>query len=160
MIELIPAYDYADDIRALFSEYTDMLIEHDPTFASYLKLQNYDSELQHLAHKYGPPAGRLYLVKVDQAAAGCIGLKRIDEQNCEMKRLYIRPQYRGQGLAHLLVERIIRDAREIGYQSMLLDTLPFLESAIHLYQEYGFYEIPSYNNSPMDNSIYMKLEIT
>lgn len=159
MTQLLPAYGYQDDIRELFSEYTNMLTENDPAFSKYLALQNYDSELRHLEDKYGLPDGRLYIIRVDDKAAGCIGLKKIDSLNCEMKRLYIRPQYRGRKLSHLLIERIIRDAREAGYRYMLLDTLPFLKSAVQLYKQYGFYEIPGYNNSPMDTSIYMKLDL-
>lgn len=92
-------------------------------------------------------------------AAGCIGLKRIDETNCEMKRLYVRPQFRGKQIGKLLVQRIIIDAKEIGYSTMLLDTLPFLESAIRMYENYGFYTIDCYNNSPMSTSIYMRLDL-
>ena len=76
-----------------------------------------------------------------------------------MKRLYIRPEFRGQNLGKILVEKIIADAREIGYSYMLLDTLPFLQTAIHMYQKFGFYEIDSYNDSPMDTSIYMRLDL-
>ena len=76
-----------------------------------------------------------------------------------MKRLYVRPQFRGKHIGKYLVEHIIRDAKEIGYSYMLLDTLPFLQGAIHMYRKYGFYEISSYNDSPMDTSIYMKLDL-
>lgn len=157
--ELIPAYHYPDEIRALFSEYIAMLLENDPDFAEYLKLQNYDAELAHLNDKYGLPDGRLYLLKVDHQTAGCIGLRRLDTCNCEMKRLYIRPQYRGLHLADLMVKRILDDAREIGYKHMLLDTFPYLKSAIQLYKKFGFYEIESYNNSPLANTIYLKLDL-
>lgn len=158
-IKIIPAYDYVQEIEILFSEYTDMLIEGDSTFQEYLALQNYDEELKHLEQKYGLRYGRLYLVYCDDALAGCIGLRKIDEENCEMKRLYVRPQFRGQHIGNILVQKIIEDAREIGYSHMLLDTLPFLESAIHIYKTFGFYEIESYNNSPMQTSIYMKLDL-
>ncbi len=77
-----------------------------------------------------------------------------------MKRLYVRPKFRGKHIGNLLIQRIISDAREIGYAHMLLDTLPFLQSAVHMYKKYGFYEIPSYNDSPMDSSIYMKLDLS
>ena len=76
-----------------------------------------------------------------------------------MKRLYVRPRFRGQRIGKILVERIIADGREIGYDHMLLDTLPFLERAVHLYEAYGFYEIESYNDSPMEKTIYMKLDL-
>ncbi len=158
-IELKPAYACKDEVKTLFSEYTDMLIEGDSSFRKYLDIQNYDEELEHLEHKYGLPCGRLYLAYYEGALAGCIGLRKIDAENCEMKRLYVRPQFRGKHIGKYLVEHIIRDAKEIGYSYMLLDTLPFLQGAIHMYRKYGFYEISSYNDSPMDTSIYMKLEL-
>ena len=109
--------------------------------------------------EYGLPYGRLYLAYSDKEPAGCIGLKRIDNKNCEVKRLYVRPAFRGRHIGRLLMEQIIREAKEIGYSHMLLDTLPFLQSAIHMYKKQGFYEISGYNNSPMDTSIYMKLDL-
>lgn len=99
------------------------------------------------------------MIYCHEKLAGCIGLRRIDDQNCEMKRLYVRPEFRGMKLGDILVEKIIMEAKEIGYSCILLDTLPFLQSAIHLYKKYGFYEIESYNDSPMDTSIYMKLDL-
>ncbi|MBQ6887767.1 MAG: GNAT family N-acetyltransferase [Lachnospiraceae bacterium] len=158
-LELVPAYAHKNEIKMLFSEYTDMLIEGDSSFKKYLEIQNYDEELEHLEIKYGLPFGRLYLVYYAGALAGCIGLRKIDELNCEMKRLYVRPQFRGKHIGDYLVKCIIEEAKEIGYTYMLLDTLPFLESAIHMYKKYGFFEISSYNNSPMDASIYMKLDL-
>lgn len=158
-IEIKLAYSYSDEIRKLFLEYTDMLIQNDPDFAEYLKIQHYNSELEHLEDKYGLPYGRLYIVKVENKIAGCIGLRKIDKDSCEMKRLYIRPAFRGNKIANKLVELIIDDAKKIGYKNMLLDTLPFLKSAIKLYKKFGFYEINKYNNSPMDKSIYMKLDL-
>jgi GNAT superfamily N-acetyltransferase len=158
-VEMEPAFAYREEIGQLFREYTDMLVEGDPKFKEYLDIQNYDEELLHLEHKYGPPEGRLYIVHVDGEAAGCIGLRRIDEENCELKRLYVRPAFRGHGLSRLLMDRILSDARSIGYRTMMLDTLPFLQPALKLYQAYGFEEIERYNDSPMDTSIYMKLAL-
>ncbi|MDE6015800.1 MAG: GNAT family N-acetyltransferase [Acetatifactor sp.] len=158
-IKILPAYSALSEVRELFSEYTDLLVQGDAAFARYLAIQNYEAELEHLETKYGLPEGRLYLAYFEEHAAGCIALRKIDEQNCEMKRLYVRPQFRGRHIGKLLTQRIIQDAREIGYSHMLLDTLPFLQSAIRLYQNLGFYEIPCYNDSPMTTSIYMKLDL-
>ena len=158
-LRIVSAYDRAEEISRLFSEYTDMLIENDRSFQKYLDIQNYSEEVEHLESKYGLPDGRLYLAYYDDEVAGCIGLRKIDSQNCEMKRLYVRQKFRGRKIGNLLVEKIIDDAKKIGYSYMLLDTLPFLESAIHMYKRYGFYEIDSYNDSPMDTSIYMKLDL-
>lgn len=158
-IDMIPAYDHPEEVRELFTEYTNMLIEGDSAFAGYLRIQNYDDEIQHIEHKYGMPYGRLYLACCDGELAGCIALRKLDDENCEMKRLYVRPEFRGRQISRLLIDRIIEDAKGIGYRAMLLDTLPFLKSAIRIYNEYGFYEIPCYNNSPMDTTIFMKLDL-
>lgn len=159
MIKLINAYSHKDEVRELFGEYTDMLIEGDPKFKEYLQIQNYDKELEDLQYKYGSPYGRLYLVYWNENLAGCIGLRKISDSICEMKRLYVRPDFRKNGIGDYLVKRIIEDAKEIGYKKMRLDTLPFLTSAEKLYRKNGFYDIPCYNNSPMHSSIYMQLDL-
>lgn len=158
-IKIVLAYMHTQEITALFSEYTNMLVANDRSFQNYLDLQRYDEEIQHLEEKYGMPSGRLYLAYCDGEAAGCIGLKNMDGMNCEMKRLYVRPQFRGKNIGKLLIQKIIGDAKEIGYSYMLLDTLPFLEKAIHMYEKFGFYTIDCYNNSPMSTSIYMRLDL-
>lgn len=158
-IRIIPAYGHPFETAALFSEYTDMLVAGDNSFQKYLDIQHYDEELAHPETKYGPPYGRLYLAYYREEPAGCIGLRKIDEKCCEMKRLYVRPRFRGKNLGDQLVQKIIADAEEIGYSHMLLDTLPFLKSAVHLYKKYGFYETECYNDSPMSTSIFMKLDL-
>lgn len=158
-LELIPAYDHPDQVRTLFTEYTGMLVANDPSVKIYLDIQNYDEELRHLEAKYGLPAGRLYLACWEGALAGCIGLRKLDDETCEMKRLYVRPEFRGRHIGDTLIDRIIEDARDIGYRYLLLDTLPFLHSAIHMYQKRGFYEIPAYNDSPAETTIFMKYDL-
>ncbi len=132
-IELIEAYDYKEEIKVLFSEYTNILIEQERDFKEYLNKQNYNNELENLEDKYGLPYGRLYLAFCDEKLAGCIALRKIDDENCEMKRLYVKPDFRGKKIGNILVERIIEDAKSIGYKHILLDTFPFLETAIKLY---------------------------
>lgn len=153
------AYDKKLEIKKLFLEYTQLLIENDKNFAEYLSIQNYDEELNHLEKKYGLPHGRLYIASINNEVVGCIALKNFDDFTCEMKRLYVKREYRGQKIASQLVDKIIDDAKIIGYKAILLDTLPFLQSAINLYKQKGFYEIPAYNNSPMSNSIFIKLKL-
>ena len=157
--EIIDAYTYKEDIKALFNEYTQMLIDCNADFKNYLKLQNYDHETENLEEKYGHPYGRLYIAFVDENVAGCIALRKIDDDNCELKRLYVKPQYQGKNIGGSLVKHIIKEAENIGYKHILLDTLPFLNVAIDMYKKYGFYEIESYNNSPMDNLIYLKYDL-
>ncbi len=158
-ISLLPAYDSPGEVRALFSEYTQMLIEGDPVFEEFLVIQNYDDELKNLHIKYGPPGGRLYLARSDGETAGCIALHKLDDVHGEIKRLYVRPQYRRQHIASLLVDQVLRDARDIGYEYVQLDTLPFLTEALRLYESFGFTRFECENNSPMKESIFMKLDL-
>lgn len=158
-IKLVEGYGFKDEIKTLFTEYTEYLVENDSKFKEYLEVQKYDDEIEHLEDKYGMPWGRLYLVFYENQVAGCIALRKIDDEKCEMKRLYVRPEFRNKGIARMLTEKIVSDAKEIGYSSMLLDTLPFLQTALKMYKQMGFYEIECYNNSPMDNSIYFKLDL-
>ena len=159
LVEIKLAYNCTDKVKELFSEYTDMLVKSDNDFANYLQLQDYDLELENLDKKYGLPKGRLYIATVEGDVAGCIALRNIDDKSCELKRLYVRPEFRGNQIAQMLIEQIISDARDIGYKQILLDTLPFLKSAIYLYEKLGFYQIRPYNDSPMKNSIYYRYDL-
>lgn len=154
-----PAYEYKDEVRQLFTEYTDMLVAGEPRFAEYLDIQNFDHELKHLEKKYGKPSGRLYLLYVNDELAGCVGLRKLDKEKCELKRLYVKPRFRGEGLGELLLERIMGDARRIGYKYMYLDTLPFLKTALKMYRRFGFEEIERYNDSPIDDTIFMRIAL-
>ncbi len=158
-IEIRLAYNEPDTIGELFREYTEMLIEKDPSIIDYLTLQNYEDEIKYLERKYGQPKGRLYIAYINHKPAGCIGLRSIDDTTCEIKRLYVRPEFRGHRLGIRLMDQVVMDARMIGYHYMVLDTLPYLASAIAMYQRYGFYEIPPYNNSPMKYSIFMRYDL-
>lgn len=159
MLTLEPAYDQPETMKTLIQEYVDVLVQAMPPFASYLRIQHYDAEVANLRQKYGPPEGRLYIARVDGKAAGCVALRKLDDQRCEMKRLYVRPPFRGKRVGAALTERLVADAREIGYRHMLLDTLPFLTTAIAMYKRMGFYEIPSYNDSPLPETIYLQLDL-
>ena len=157
--ELVPAYTHKAEVKEIFTEYTDMLIAGDSKFSEYLVIQNYDDELEHLEHKYGMPEGRLYLLYDDGQLAGSVGMRKIDRENCELKRLYVRPAFRGKGYGEMLTNRILADAREAGYRYMLLDTLPFLKTAIAMYERMGFYRVEQYNDSPIETTIYMKFDL-
>lgn len=157
---IISAYDRIEDIRSLFSEYTDMLVSINPEFHLYLDIQHYDDEKENPSLKYALPDGRLYLdISDDGIARGCIALRKLSDGKGEVKRLYVRPEYRGKGIATALVERIVEDARNIGYKELYLDTLPELESAVRLYKSFGFEETGQYNDSPVDKTIFMKLSL-
>ena len=158
-LTIIPAFDAPEDVRELFEEYTKMLVDGDPAFRDYLSIQNYDREILHLEEKYGPPRGRLYLARWGGETAGCIALRPLDESRCEMKRLYVRPAFRNRGIAQKLVDTVLADARSIGYHEMLLDTLPFLTEAIAMYEGLGFVRTECYNDSPLADTVYMKLTL-
>ena len=145
-MELKLGYATPEAVRELFAEYTHMLVAHDPYFQAYLDLQHYDAEVADPTQKYGLPDG-------------CIALRRLAGTTCELKRLYVRPAFRGRGIAGAMMQRILDDARAIGYTAMLLDTLPFLTSAIKMYRALGFYDIPPYNDSPLDTTIFLRLDL-
>ncbi|MBO6017463.1 MAG: GNAT family N-acetyltransferase, partial [Oscillospiraceae bacterium] len=142
--ELVPAFERREQLIPLYKEYADMLVKTDPVFTRSLEQQNYDEEIAHLEEKYGLPKGRIYLVYADGNLAGCVGMKPSDESHAELKRLYVRPEFRGRNLGEQLVRRIMDDAREEGYAFLRLDTLPGLKSALKLYRRLGFYEVEPY----------------
>jgi len=158
-LKLVRAYEYPDQVKELFTEYMNMLIEGDSTFVTYMAQQNYDDELAHLDVKYREPENRLYLLYVDNQLAGSIGMLKFDDRSCELKRLYLKQEFRGRGLGDFLVSKIIADARDAGYEYMLLDTMPFLPKAYQLYKKHGFYDIPKYRESPIDVAYYMRLDL-
>ncbi|WP_154525515.1 MULTISPECIES: GNAT family N-acetyltransferase [Clostridia] len=117
------AYDRPQEIIRLFTEYTDSIIAKDTEVAKCLNSQHYDDEVKELNEKYGLPNGRLYLAYLNRDIVGCVALRQLDVRFCEMKRLYVRPGYRGKHIGNALIEQMIADARQIGYKHMRLDTL-------------------------------------
>ncbi len=158
-VQILPGFDRPHQVRELFEEYIKVIISGDSSFREYLAIQNYDQELLHLEKKYGPPFGRLYLAYCDQQLAGCIALRQLDESRCEMKRLYVRPKFRKQKIGMTLVRKVIADAKAIGYRHLLLDTFPFLDVAVRMYEKLGFRYISRYIDSPMDCALYMQLDL-
>jgi ribosomal protein S18 acetylase RimI-like enzyme len=142
-----------DEARSLFREY-----------AAWLKIdlcfQNFERELAELPGDYVPPGGRLLLAYDSSQLAGCIALRRLEEQTCEMKRLFVREEFRGQGLGRQLIAGIIQEAKQIGYRNMRLDTLPpKMNDAIGLYRSYGFKEIAPYYKNPVPGALFMELNL-
>jgi ribosomal protein S18 acetylase RimI-like enzyme len=153
------AYDQPQEAIRLFTEYTDSIISKDSEVAKCLTSQHYEDEVRELSGMYGLPYGRLYLAYLNDDIAGCVALRQLDDGNCEMKRLYVRPQYRGFHIGKALIEQIISDANQIGYKIMRLDTFPFMESAIEMYYRYGFYTIERYNDNPAPTAIFMQKDL-
>ena len=140
-------------VRELFLEYAQSL-------GFSLCFQNFDQELVELPGDYAPPAGRLLLAEYDAQLAGCVALHKLDSAICEMKRLYLRPQFRGKGLGRLLAERIIAEARQIGYQRMRLDSVePVMKDAVAMYRRFGFKEIAPYRPNPNPGVLYLELQL-
>ena len=136
--------------RALFEEYAAAL-EID------LGYQGFADELAGLPGSYAPPRGRLLVAWVGDEAAGCVALRRLETDVCEMKRLYVRPAFRGSGLGKQLAEAIIAEARQIGYAVMRLDTVPKLAAATRLYESLGFVPRDAYYETPVAGTIFMEL---
>jgi putative acetyltransferase len=124
-----------------------------------LSFQGFAAELAGLPGLYVPPRGRLLLALASGEAAGCVALRPLEEPVCEMKRLFVRPAFRGQGFGKRLVERIVEEARAIGYSKMRLDTLPSMQSAIRLYNALGFARCAPYYDTPLRNTVFMELEL-
>ena len=142
-----------EDIRALFLEYARGLNFN-------LCFQNFDRELEELPGPYGLPHGRLILCEVDRRPAGCIAVKRLGSGVCELKRLFVRPEFRRRKLGLKLTQHIIDEARSIGYTVMRLDTIRgTMDNAIALYESLGFREIPAYYQNPIPNASYMELRL-
>lgn len=140
------------EIRALFEEYARSLDFN-------LCFQGFDRELAELPGRYAPPSGRLLLALVDGAVAGCVALRDIGGGSCEMKRLYVRPAFHGQGVGRRLATAIVEQGRAAGYASMKLDTVPAMKPAIALYESLGFRDIGPYTNNPIEGARYMELTV-
>jgi putative acetyltransferase len=144
----------AEDIqeaRQLFEEYASWV-------EISLCFQNFDRELAELPGYYAPPSGRLFLAVDDDDVMGCVALRKIGERIGEMKRLYVRPEFRGRGLGRTLTQKLIAEAKQIGYESLRLDTLPGkMDQAIAMYRSLGFHEIAPYYRNPVEGATFMEL---
>jgi ribosomal protein S18 acetylase RimI-like enzyme len=154
MIEIRPAELPRDlaTVRNLFLEYRDQL-------GVDLCFQDFDVELATLPGKYAPPAGRLLLAWRDAEAVGCVALRPLADNACEMKRLYVRLQARGEHLGRRLAVRICEEARDAGYSRICLDTLPTMVSAQALYQSRGFQPIEPYVHNPISGTRFLVLDL-
>lgn len=144
--------DQIEDVRSLFKEYADAI-------GVGLCFQDFESELESLLGCYAPPDGRLLVATDGSALVGCVALKRLSDDICEMKRLYVRPSYKGNGLGRRLSVAIIEAGREIGYSRMRLDTLSTMTAAISLYRSLGFVEIDAYYGNSLADVMYLELDL-
>ena len=140
-------------IRGLFRAYADWLNVD-------LCFQGFEEELAGLPGMYAPPKGHLLLAKVDGKVAGCVGLRPLEDGICEMKRLWVEPDFLGLGIGKRLAEAIVEAGRELGYQAMRLDTMPErLKAAGSIYEALGFKEIPDYYHNPLDGVVMFELTL-
>jgi len=154
-LQIIPASSSAQIAQA-----RELFLEYATSLGFSLCFQNFDQELAGLPGDYAPPDGRLLLAEYEGQLAGCVALHKLEPGICEMKRLYLRPQFRGKGLGRALAEHLIGEARQIGYQRMRLDTVePVMKDAVGMYRRLGFQEIAAYRKNPMAGTLYMELEL-
>ena len=140
-------------VRALFKEYARSLNFN-------LCFQSFEKELGELPGEYRLPHGRLLLCRFEGKPAGCIAMRRLEPRICEMKRLYVRPEFRGHQLGRKLTMHLIDEAGRAGYAVMRLDTITgAMDHAITLYRSLGFKEIPPYYGNPIPGAIYMELDL-
>ena len=147
-LELVDGASRIEDAKMLFAEYAASL-------GIDLGYQNFSDELAGLPGKYARPDGRLFLALVDGNLAGCIAMRKLSDTRAEMKRLYVRPGFRGAKVGLALAMRLIADAREIGYRELVLDTLSSMHRAQELYRSLGFTEVEPYYDSPIPGTTYL-----
>jgi len=150
-LEIVAVEDLVS-VRALFQEYW-------ASFGFTPCFQNFDAELAGLPGDYQAPKGRLALALADGKPAGCVALRPIDASRCEAKRLYVRPQYRGQGIGKALLDWVINEARAAGYVEMVGDTMPVMERALGMYERVGFERTGPYAKDATPGAIYIRLRL-
>ena len=138
----------------------ELFLEYERSLGVDLCFQNFEQELAGLPGHYAPPDGRLLLAEYEGQLAGCVALHKWESGVCEMKRLYLRPSFRGKRLGRVIAETVITEARSIGYERMRLDTIePIMKDAVEMYRKLGFREIAPYRANPMAGAMYMELQL-
>lgn len=141
-----------DTVRELFMEF-QKVINVDLCF------QDFETELAQMPGLYAPPKGGLFLAKEGPGVAAVVGVRPLEDGKAEMKRLYVRPEWRGRGLGRRLADTVISAANKAGYRTICLDTLDFMVEALALYRSMGFREIPAYYDNPLEGVVYMELSL-
>ena len=140
-----------------YREARDLLREYEAESEVDLCFQGFEEEVETLERAYGPPGGRFLLLRAGDDTAGCVALQDLGGGICEMKRLFLRPEFRGRGLGRKCAEEVVQIAREMGYTALRLHTLPTMRAAIALYRSMGFAEIAPYDETPVEGVLFMEL---
>jgi putative acetyltransferase len=154
MVKIVKANakESIETVKTLIRDYAESL-------AFDLDFQNFDQEMDDFPGEYALPKGCLYLAMDENQPAGCVALRDLGDGICEMKRLYVKPDYRGQKIGRLLAQTVIRAARELGYERMRLDTIPSMKRANVLYKALGFKEIAPYRFNPIEGAAFFELHL-
>jgi len=136
-----------------------LLQEYSGSLGFDLGFQKFDEELANFPGQYSPPGGRLYLAWYKSQAVGCVGLRKFEKRVCEIKRLYVKPDFRGKQAGGKLAKAAIRAAKTIGYEYIRLDTVPSMENANRLYRSLGFEPIDPYRYNPVEGAVFMELNL-
>lgn len=139
-----------------FEHAKNLFREYAASIGIDLSFQNFDVELQNIDQQYNHPTGALLLVFDNASPVGCAGVRKLDDETAELKRMYVQDDYRGYGIGVKLLEMSLQKARELGYKKIRLDTLQTMKKAQELYRSFGFYEIPSYRFNPLEGAVYME----
>lgn len=154
MLKLIEAQspEEIDIAKVLFQEYASSL-----DFC--LCFQHFNEELKEIQTIYSPPHGCLFLAFFDNQPAGCVALRKLEDDICEMKRMYVKPKFRSKGIGRALTEKIIEKAKSAGYKKMRLDTVSTMKEAISLYRSLGFKEIQPYTHNPIKGALFLEINL-
>ena len=152
LVDLSVFPERLEEVRSLILEYADSLCMD-------LCFQNFDKEMEVFPGDYSPPDGALLMVLEQDTPIGCVAIRKIDQDVCEMKRLYVRPNYRGKGFGKMLAQSAIERGRKIGYKRTRLDTLPSMKAAISMYTRIGFKPIEAYRYKPASQALFFELQL-
>jgi ribosomal protein S18 acetylase RimI-like enzyme len=154
MIEIVEA-----NTKILITKVKELFLEYSESLGFDLSFQNFDAELDNFPVQYSPPTGSLFLALSQNLPIGCVGVRYFDDGICEMKRLFVKPNFRGKRVGRLLAEAAVKAGKFLGYERMRLDTLPTMEKANHLYRSIGFIEIEPYRYNPIEGAKYLELNL-
>ncbi|MGH8014932.1 MAG: GNAT family N-acetyltransferase [Candidatus Zixiibacteriota bacterium] len=147
------------DSKAEIQTIRELFLEYAKSLNFDLCFQGFDKEVAGLPGGYAPPDGRLMLALCDRKVAGCVGLQKVTDGVCEMKRLWVRPEFRGRKIGRKLADAIIAESRQIGYTLIKLDTIDTMVEAISMYKSMGFSETSAYRYNPIEGAKYMELKL-